>query len=201
MHGLRIFFCFSVGGAVIIVEKPALRCWSHLCADPGPLIRTQFGPYWRHGRKLPKSQAERDPPAPKRRGPRSRRSANIWQRLLNPALNQRQLGVSEGPQAEFEVSTASRIDARLLGLETNDGQAPSAPLYHPLGMTGVAATVESLKDLLERGDPNIREKKPWTPHRPPRPEKSEGGRRFRVVSEYRAQGRSAGCHRRTCEGH
>ncbi|QBR71785.1 excinuclease ABC subunit UvrB [Beijerinckiaceae bacterium] len=108
--------------------------------------------------------------------------------LLNPALNQRQLGVSEGPQAEFEVSTASRIDARLLGLETNDGQAPSAPLYHPVGMTGVAATVESLKDLLERGDPNIREKKPWMPHRPSRPEKSEGGQRFRVVSEYEPKG-------------
>src|SRR3984893_18910051 len=74
--------------------------------------------------------------------------------LLNPALNERQPGVSEAPQAQYDHS---------------------GPLHHPPGMSGVAATVESLKDLLERGDPNIREKKPWTPHRPPGPDKCEGG--------------------------
>jgi excinuclease ABC subunit B len=84
--------------------------------------------------------------------------------LLNPALNQRQLGVSEA-RANFD----------------------SAP-YRPPGTGGVAATAESLKDLLERGDPNIREKSPWTPHRPPRPDKTEGGRRFRVVSEFEPKG-------------
>jgi hypothetical protein len=59
--------------------------------------------------------------------------------LLNPALNERQPGVSEAPQAQY---------------------AHSRPLHHPPGMTGVAATVDSLKDLLERGDPNIQEKSP-----------------------------------------
>ena len=49
-----------------------------------------------------------------------------------------------------------------------------------------------MKDLLERGDPNIREKKPWTPHRPPRPDKSEGGQRFRVVSEFEPEGDQPG---------
>jgi excinuclease ABC subunit B len=93
--------------------------------------------------------------------------------LLNPALNERQLGVSEAPQAQYDP-------------------ARSKPLHHPPGMNGVAATVESLKDLLERGDPNIREKKPWTPHRPPRPDKSEGGQRFRVVSEFEPEGDQPG---------
>ena len=51
-------------------------------------------------------------------------------------------------------------------------------------LLGVSATLDSLRDLLERGDPNLREKNPWTPHRPPRPEKSEGGIRFELVSEY-----------------
>jgi excinuclease ABC subunit B len=84
--------------------------------------------------------------------------------LLNPALNQRQLGVSEAPQADY-------------------APRPRAP-----GMSGVTATVESLKDLLERGDPNIRDKKPWTPHRPPRPDKTEGGQKFRLVAEYTPKG-------------
>jgi excinuclease ABC subunit B len=91
--------------------------------------------------------------------------------LLNPALNERQPGVFEAPQAQYDHST---------------------PLHHPPGMTGVAATVESLKDLLERGDPNIREKKAWTPHRPPRPDKSEGGQRFRVFSEFEPKGDQPG---------
>ena len=91
--------------------------------------------------------------------------------LLNPALNERQPGVSEAPQAQYDHST---------------------PLHYPPGMIGVAATVESLKDLLERGDPNIREKKPWTPHRPPRPDKTEGGQRFRVVSEFEPEGDQPG---------
>ena len=93
--------------------------------------------------------------------------------LLNPALNARQPGVSEAAQAEYD-------------------SARSKPLHHPPGMIGVAATVESLKELLERGDPNIREKKPWTPHRPPRPDKSEGGQRFRVVSEFEPEGDQPG---------
>jgi excinuclease ABC subunit B len=91
--------------------------------------------------------------------------------LLNPALNERQPGVSEAAKARYDHST---------------------PLHHPPGMSGVVATVESLKDLLERGDPNIREKKPWTPHRPPRPDKSEGGQVFRVVSEFEPEGDQPG---------
>ena len=42
--------------------------------------------------------------------------------------------------------------------------------------------------MLERGDPNLRESKPWTPHRPARPEKSEGGIRFDIVSEFEPKG-------------
>ena len=90
--------------------------------------------------------------------------------LLNPALPEAKParpGFGEAPQRGFE--------------------APN-PENHPRGLTGATATVESLKALLELGDPNIREGRPWIPHRPPRPEKSEGGRAFRVVSEYEPKG-------------
>ncbi len=36
----------------------------------------------------------------------------------------------------------------------------------------------------------------WTPHRPPRPEKSEGGKKFKLVSRLRAGRRPADRHRR-----
>jgi excinuclease ABC subunit B len=88
--------------------------------------------------------------------------------LLNPALVEpKPQGFGEAPQARFESA---------------------APGSHPHGLTGAPASAESLKALLEEGDPNIRNRPPWMPHRPPRPDKSEGGRRFRVVSEYEPEG-------------
>jgi len=86
--------------------------------------------------------------------------------LLNPALAEKREGLAEAPQARYVA----------------------APDSHPQGLTGATASAESLKALLELGDPNIRDRAPWTPHRPPRPEKSEGGRKFRIVSEFEPQG-------------
>ena len=45
-----------------------------------------------------------------------------------------------------------------------------------------------MQELLEKGDPNFARRQAWTPHRPARPEKSEGGVRFELVSEYSPQG-------------
>ena len=114
--------------------------------------------------KAPKSASAKKAPHSKASRPEVTPLGEHLAALLNPALNERQPGVSEAQAAYISVSN------------------------HPPGMSGVAATVESLKDLLERGDPNIREKKPWAPHRPPRPDKSEGGQRFRVTSEFEPQG-------------
>ena len=50
------------------------------------------------------------------------------------------------------------------------------------------ATAEVLQELLEKGDPRFRETQAWTPHRPARPEKSEGGVSFDLISEYSPQG-------------
>jgi excinuclease ABC subunit B len=92
--------------------------------------------------------------------------------LLNPALVEPPPGVAEAP-AKFE---------------------------HPRGMTGASATLESLKELLENGDPNLRGQPTWTPHRPSRPEKSEGGRKFRIVSEFDPKGDQPEAIRQLVEG-
>ncbi|MGB8277574.1 MAG: excinuclease ABC subunit UvrB [Methylovirgula sp.] len=93
--------------------------------------------------------------------------------LLNPALNERQQGFAEAPQRAFEgIGFSEDGGTRLL----------------PAAMGGVEATIASLKDLLERGDPNLRDKQPWMPHRPMRPEKSEGGISFSLVSDYAPRG-------------
>ncbi|MCR4268509.1 excinuclease ABC subunit UvrB [Nitratireductor sp. ZSWI3] len=55
-----------------------------------------------------------------------------------------------------------------------------------LTSSGVTATVAALSRLIEGGDPNL--KSAWTPHRPPRPEKSEGGIALDMATEFKPSG-------------
>ena len=54
--------------------------------------------------------------------------------------------------------------------------------------SGVSATVDALTRLLTEGDPRFKDGKAWVPHRPPRPEKSEGGIPFRIQSDFTPSG-------------
>ena len=62
----------------------------------------------------------------------------------------------------------------------------------PLSTPGVAATAQSLERLLREGRAEFLDDagtpRVWTPHRPPRPEKSEGGVPLVVKSEYEPKG-------------
>jgi excinuclease ABC subunit B len=53
--------------------------------------------------------------------------------------------------------------------------------------SGVAATAQALDALLREGRPEFREQ-PWVPHRPPRPDKSEGGQRLVIKSDFEPKG-------------
>ena len=97
--------------------------------------------------------------------------------LLNPALSEGAPGLAEAPAAFDHKSE-----------------------LHPRGVTGASATIEALQELLEQGDPNIRDRPPWTPHRPPRPAKSEGGRSFKIVSEFEPKGDQPEAIRQLVEG-
>ncbi len=55
-----------------------------------------------------------------------------------------------------------------------------------LSSSGVTATVAALSKLIEGGDPNLQST--WTPHRPARPEKSEGGIPLRMATEFKPSG-------------
>ncbi|MFQ6186114.1 excinuclease ABC subunit UvrB [Sinorhizobium meliloti] len=54
--------------------------------------------------------------------------------------------------------------------------------------SGATATVEALAKLIESGNPLFKDGKLWTPHRPARPEKSEGGIPIRMQSDYEPAG-------------
>src|SRR5258707_2389866 len=56
-----------------------------------------------------------------------------------------------------------------------------------LRSAGITATVQALESLLREGRKEF-ESVPWVPHRPPRPEKSEGGQRLVIKSDFDPKG-------------
>ena len=64
---------------------------------------------------------------------------------------------------------------------------------------GSAASQQSLDRLLREGRPEFREHL-WTPHRPPRPEKTEGGRRLAIQSNFDPEGDQPQAIRELVEG-
>jgi excinuclease ABC subunit B len=68
-----------------------------------------------------------------------------------------------------------------------------------LSSMGVAATAQALDKLLREGRPEFTER-PWTPHRPPRPEKTEGGVRLVIKSDFAPKGDQPEAIRELVEG-
>ncbi|OJY35908.1 MAG: excinuclease ABC subunit B [Rhizobiales bacterium 65-9] len=64
--------------------------------------------------------------------------------------------------------------------------APDA--YRFGGMTGADATAKALETRLREGSPFIDKNRAWTPHRPERPDKMEGGIRFDMQSDFTPAG-------------
>ncbi len=88
-------------------------------------------------------------------------------------------------KADAPTSASERVAGGLnpvAGLDVTLEQAATAPTG------GATATVEALSALIASGNPLFKDGKLWTPHRPERPPKSEGGIRFELVSPYEPAG-------------
>ena len=103
-------------------------------------------------------------------------------------------GFNEAPQAAFAnygtTATVPTLDpelAKQLGLDVEDDDTLARPARNKMEALGVAATADALEALLREGRPEFGTTV-WTPHRPPRPEKSEGGVPFEIKSEYEPRG-------------
>src|SRR5207245_2878100 len=84
---------------------------------------------------------------------------------------------------ELEKLLNPGIAGGTAGPGPSTGIRPLAPDF----ITGASATVRALERLLREGRPEFAGK-PWMPHRPERPEKSEGGRRLIIKSEFEPEG-------------
>jgi excinuclease ABC subunit B len=114
---------------------------------------------------------------------------------LDPALAN-ELGLGDGQDATEAEREKSILEARIAHAGGDPKyRLPKADLpTGPGGLSsmGVAATAEALEKLLREGRDEFRAEAEtghvWTPHRPPRPEKSEGGRPFVIKSEFEPKG-------------
>jgi excinuclease ABC subunit B len=91
-------------------------------------------------------------------------------------------GFGEAPQTGYVGKGEVEINkemAEALGYKEDD--------LSGLRSSGITATVQALESLLREGRKEF-ESVPWVPHRPPRPEKSEGGRRFVIKSDFEPKG-------------
>ncbi len=88
-------------------------------------------------------------------------------------------GTSMGGTSDPKARAAAGLNP-VAGMDTalEDALAPSA----------VTATVEALSALIESGNPLFKDGKLWTPHRPARPEKSEGGIQIVMKADFEPAG-------------
>ncbi|HVT55790.1 MAG TPA: DEAD/DEAH box helicase family protein, partial [Xanthobacteraceae bacterium] len=92
-------------------------------------------------------------------------------------------GMAERPQRLYEPTPAVETDpelAKALGFKIE----PQEDFVPSMGST---ASADALKELLEGGRPEFKNLT-FVPHRPERPEKSEGGKKFKLVSPYQPKG-------------
>lgn len=90
-------------------------------------------------------------------------------------------GVSIGASSDPKTRAAAGLNPVAgmdMSLEDAESLAPGA----------VTATVDALSKLIESGNPLFKDGKMWTPHRPARPAKSEGGIPIRMASDYEPAG-------------
>src|SRR3984885_5560952 len=104
---------------------------------------------------------------------------------LDPDLA-RALGIEEGGDDKTSAEGA-RGGVIRYGDENASPRSRFAPKEGGTSAFGSAASQQSLDRLLREGRAEFRETL-WTPHRPPRPDKSEGGRRLVIKSDFDPKG-------------
>jgi excinuclease ABC subunit B len=105
------------------------------------------------------------------------RAANIKKATGNLRTSR---GTSIGGSSDPKTRAAAGLNP-VAGMDISLEDAASLP-------SGVTATVDALAALIESGNPLFKNGAQWLPHRPARPDKSEGGVKFEMVTEFKPSG-------------
>ena len=98
--------------------------------------------------------------------------------------------VTRAPNEPVTVNSklAEALGYRMPGDDDDDSDTSTSPASSGgRDLSGVVASQRALEKLLREGRPEF-DQHPWTPHRPPRPDKSEGGHRFVIKSDFEPKG-------------
>jgi excinuclease ABC subunit B len=98
------------------------------------------------------------------------------------------VGASRSARGTSMGGTSDPKARAAAGLNPVSGMNTSLEDAEALASGSVTATVEALSALIESGNPLFKDGKLWTPHRPARPEKSEGGIAIRMQSDFEPAG-------------
>ena len=139
-----------------------------------PALENLLNPGIKTGTAGPGSQTGLRPPADNSRDRRADIAAAHTARASTSA-------------AQSNPQETDRARGELAGIDSELAQALGFDGTDELGTAGASATVRALEQLLREGRPEFLGK-PWTPHRPPRPEKSEGGVRLVIKSDFEPRG-------------
>ncbi len=105
-------------------------------------------------------------------------------------------GTSIGASSDPRIRAAAGLNpVSGLDMSLEDAEART-----PNSASAVTATVAALSALIDSGNPLHKNGEVWTPHRPARPEKSEGGIAFRMASDFEPAGDQPTAIRDLCEG-
>lgn len=120
------------------------------------------------------------------RGPRGAKSqsdgsVSAKQTAKHTTSQKTSRGVSIGASSDPKTRAAAGLNP-IAGMDVSLEEAES------LATGAVTATVEALSALIESGNPLFKNGEIWVPHRPARPQKSEGGISIRMASDYKPAG-------------
>src|SRR5690606_15833634 len=94
-------------------------------------------------------------------------------------------GFEEAPQAGFgHVPSGAGARSNIGVTGTPAPTAQPARIGTEVGHVGISATVKALEDIIMHGRKEVEGNTAWKPHRPVRPQKSEGGIPFRLATDY-----------------
>ncbi len=157
-------------------------------APIGPALAELLNPAINQGTAGPGSQTGLKPPPDNSFDRRADLSAAHRARKSTPQ------GFNEAPQSGYAGKGAAPMGvdselAQALGFGGDDAAAETDKnkVATFRGVAGASATVQALELLLREGRPEFGER-PWMPHRPPRPEKSEGGQQLVIRSDFEPKG-------------
>ncbi|OLP61547.1 excinuclease ABC subunit B [Xaviernesmea oryzae] len=131
------------------------------------------------------------PPAKAKPAARSARGTSMGSSSDPKARAAAGLNPVAGLDVTLEQAEALGFGAKPAGKTAKGKAGKAGTMPDDAGLEGpsaVTATVDALSKLIESGNPLFKDGKLWTPHRPHRPEKSEGGVPIRMVTEYQPSG-------------